>query len=253
MRALLRKSIGILVRLAAFAGMIVLATLTIWRIDVRPRIDDAYLQADVVHMAPEVSGRIIELTVRDNRAVHRGEALFRIDPFPFQLRVDQAQAAVRGLEAKLGLTADQVAAQTSSADTAGRGIATAEAQLTLATSMRPLLPAGYVTAEQVDQARTAKQPAEIALQQARLQALNARQAISNTKPAAQELEAMAGSRRWTSLPGNSPLPASRCSRSLTPRIGMPSGISVRLTSWGLDRASAPWFMLCSRRRRLCMV
>jgi membrane fusion protein, multidrug efflux system len=193
MRALLRKSIGILVRLAAFAGMIVLATLTIWRIDVRPRIDDAYLQADVVHMAPEVSGRIIELTVRDNRAVHRGEALFRIDPFPFQLRVDQAQAAVRGLEAKLGLTADQVAAQTSSADTAGRGIATAEAQLTLATStlarMRPLLPSGYVTAEQVDQARTAKQTAEIALQQARLQALSARQAISNTKPAAQELEA----------------------------------------------------------------
>jgi membrane fusion protein, multidrug efflux system len=257
MRALLRKSIGILISLAAFAGMIVLATLTIWRIDVRPRTDDAYLQADVVHMAPEVSGRIIELAVRDNQAVHRGDALFRIDPVPFQLRVDQAQAAVRGLEAKLGLTADQVAAQTSSADTAGRGIATAEAQLTLATStlarMRPLLPSGYVTAEQVDQARTAKQPAEIALQQARLQALNARQAISNTKPAAQELEAMAGSRRWTSLPGNSPLPASRCSRSLTPRIGMPSGISVRLTSWGLDRASAPWFMLCSRRRRLCMV
>jgi membrane fusion protein, multidrug efflux system len=187
------KIVGILVSLAAFAGVIVLAALTIRRVDVRPRTDDAYLQADVVHMAPEVSGRIIEFAVRENQTVRRGQVLFRIDPVPFRLRVDQAQATVRGLEAKLGLTADQVAAQTSTADTASRGIATAEAQLTLASStlarMQPLLPSGYVTAQQVDQARTAKQTAEIALQQARLQALSARQAISNTKPAVEELEA----------------------------------------------------------------
>jgi membrane fusion protein, multidrug efflux system len=187
------KSIGILVSLVAFAGMIVLAALTIRRIDVRPRTDDAYLNADVVHMAPSVSGRIIELAVRDNQAVHRGDILFRIDPVPFELRVEQARATVRGLEAKLGLTADQVSAQTSTANTATRAIATAEAQLTLASStlarMQPLLPSGYVTAEQVDQARTAKQTAEIALQQARLQALSARQAIGNTKPVAEELEA----------------------------------------------------------------
>jgi multidrug efflux system membrane fusion protein len=193
MPGFIRKTIGVVVSLAAFAGMIVLAALTIWRIDARPRTDDAYLQADVVHLAPEVSGRIIELKVRDNQAVRRGEVLFRIDAVPFQLRVDQAQATVRGLEAKLGLTADQVAAQTSTADTANRGIATAEAQLTLASStlarMQPLLPSGYVTAEQVDQARTAKRTAEIALQQAQLQALSARQAISNTKPAAEELAA----------------------------------------------------------------
>ncbi|MBV8122365.1 MAG: multidrug transporter subunit MdtN [Alphaproteobacteria bacterium] len=189
----IRKSIGVVVSLAAFAGVILLATLTVWRIDIRPRTDDAYLYADVVHLAPEVSGRIIELAVRDNQAVRRDDVLFRIDPVPFQLRVDQAQATVRGLEAKLGLTADQVAAQTSTADTASHGIITAEAQLTLASStlarMQPLLPSGYVTAEQVDQARTAKRTAEIALQQARLQAQSARQAISNTKPAAQELEA----------------------------------------------------------------
>jgi membrane fusion protein, multidrug efflux system len=190
---LIRKSIGVVVSLAAFAGVILLAALTIWRIDARPRTDDAYLQADVVHMAPEVSGRIIELLVRDNQAIRRGEVLFRIDPVPFQLRVEQARATVRSLEAKLGVTADQVAAQSSTADTASRGIATAEAQLTLASStlarMQPLLPSGYVTAEQVDQARTVKRTAEIALQQARLQAQSAREAISSTKPVAEELEA----------------------------------------------------------------
>jgi membrane fusion protein, multidrug efflux system len=119
--------------------------------------------------------------------------LFRIDPVPFQLRVDQAQATVRSLAAKLSVTTDQVASQASTADTASQGIASAEAQLTLASStlarMAPLLPRGYVTAEQVDQARTAKRTAEVALQQARLQAQSAREAISSTKPVAEELEA----------------------------------------------------------------
>ncbi|MBV8522205.1 MAG: hypothetical protein JOY71_08775 [Acetobacteraceae bacterium] len=60
--------------------------------------------------------------------------LFRIDPVPFELRVERAQATVRGLEAKLAVTADQVAAQTTNADNATRGIAAAQAQLTLASS-----------------------------------------------------------------------------------------------------------------------
>ena len=61
MLAFLRKSVGVLVSLAAFATVILLAVLAMRRADVRPRTDDAYLQADVVHMAPDVSGRIIEL------------------------------------------------------------------------------------------------------------------------------------------------------------------------------------------------
>jgi membrane fusion protein, multidrug efflux system len=191
--ALIKKSLGILVSLAAFASVVLLAFLTMQRLEVRPRTDDAYLQADIVHMAPDVSGRIIELNVRDNQKVHRDEVLFRIDPVPFELRVAQAQATVRSLEAKLSVTADQVASQTSNADTASHGISSAEAQLGLASStlarMEPLLPRGFVTAEQVDQARTAKRTAEVALQQARLQAQSAREAISSTKPVAEELEA----------------------------------------------------------------
>jgi membrane fusion protein, multidrug efflux system len=193
MLVFIRKGMGALVSLAAFAAVILLAVLTVRRIDVRPRTDDAYLQADVVHLAPDVSGRIVELDVQDNQSVHRDQVLFRIDPVPFQLRVDQAQATVRSLAAKLSVTTDQVASQASTADTASQGIASAEAQLTLASStlarMAPLLPRGYVTAEQVDQARTAKRTAEVALQQARLQAQSAREAISSTKPVAEELEA----------------------------------------------------------------
>jgi multidrug resistance efflux pump len=94
------------------------------------------------------------------------------------MRVDQARAAVRGLEAKLDLTADQVAAQTSKADAAASGINTAEAQRALVAStlgrMEPLLGRGFVTAQQVDQARTAQRTAQLGLRQARLQADEAR-------------------------------------------------------------------------------
>jgi len=187
-----RKALGILVSLLALAGVLVTGVLATRRIDQRPRTDDAYLQADLVHMAPDVSGRIVELDVRDNQEVRKGEVLFRIDPDPYRMRVDQARATVQGLEAKLALTADQVASQTSKADAAERGIGSAEAQRSFASStlgrMEPLLGRGFVTAQQVDQARTAQRTAQIALQQARLQADEARQAIINTKPTEAELE-----------------------------------------------------------------
>ena len=143
-----RKALGVVVSLIALAGVLVTVVLATRRIDLRPRTDDAYLQADLVHMAPDVSGRIVELDVRDNQEVRKGEVLFRIDPEPYQMRVDQDRAAVHGLEAKLALTADQVAAQTSKADAAASGINTAEAQRALASStlgrMEPFLGRGFV-------------------------------------------------------------------------------------------------------------
>ena len=138
------------------------------------------------------AAEIVELDVRDNQKVHRGQVLFRIDAEPYQFRADQARAAVLGLEAKVALTANQVAAQTSGAGAAARSIGSAEAQRVLASStlarLEPLLGHGFVTAQQVDQARTAQRTAQIALQQAQLQADEARQAITNTKPTEAELE-----------------------------------------------------------------
>src|SRR5260370_38941341 len=127
-----RKALGILVSLLTLAGLLVTVVLAARRIDQRPRTDDAYLQADLVHMAPDVSGRIVELDVRDNQAVRKGDVLFRIDPEPYRMRVDQARAAVPRLEAKLAPTADQVAAQTSKAGAPRRGVSNGEAHLALA-------------------------------------------------------------------------------------------------------------------------
>ena len=103
----IRKALGILVSLLALAGLLVTGVLASRRIDQRPRTDDAYLQADLVHMAPDVSGRIIELDVRDNQAVRNGDVLFRIDPEPYQLRVDQARADLMRLGASAVVVIDR--------------------------------------------------------------------------------------------------------------------------------------------------
>jgi multidrug efflux system membrane fusion protein len=190
--SVLRRALGILVSIIALGAVLVTVLLVSRRVDERPRTDDAYLQAYIVHMAPDVSGRIVELDVRDNQKVQKGQVLFRIDPDPYKLRVDQARASVRGLQATLAVTADQVAAQTSKADAATSAIAAAQAERALAVStlvrIQPLLGRGFVTAQQVDQARTAQRSAQVALEQARLQAAEARQGITSTKPIEAELE-----------------------------------------------------------------
>jgi len=106
--------------------------------------------------------------------------------------VDQARAAVQALEAQLAVSTSEVASQTSGAEAAASGIGAAEAQLALATStlnrLQPLLGRGFVSAEQVDEARAAKQTAQIGLERARQTAAQARQAITSTKPIQAQLD-----------------------------------------------------------------
>ena len=181
---------GVLFSVTAIAGAIAAAALAAQRLDERPRTDDAFFQADLVHLAPDVSGRIVALNVRENQAVQAGSVLLVIDPEPYRLRLDQARAQLQGLLARLNVTTDQVASQNSKAEAANTAIGTAQAQLALASStlarIEPLLARGFVTAEQVDQARTAQRTAQNSLQQARQQAQEARQGVSSTKPIEQQ-------------------------------------------------------------------
>jgi membrane fusion protein, multidrug efflux system len=188
----LRRLLGVLVSLVALVGVVLTGVLVTRRTNERPSTYDATIQAYVVNMAPEVSGRIVELNVLDNQQVKEGQVLFQIDPKPYQLSVDQARAAVQALEAELSVIKSEVASQTSGAAAAATGINTAEAQLELAAStlnrIQPLLGRGFVTAEQVDQARTAKETAQVALERARQMAAQAREAITSTKPTEAQLD-----------------------------------------------------------------
>jgi membrane fusion protein (multidrug efflux system) len=57
--------------------------------------DDAFVRAAKVTVNARVSGQAVEIAVRDNEHVRQGQVLFRIDPEPYQIAVDQAEAGLR--------------------------------------------------------------------------------------------------------------------------------------------------------------
>ena len=58
-----------------------------------PWTRDGTVRAYVVTIAPEVSGRIVQLPVVDNQFVHKGDLLMAIEPTDYAIAVDLAQAA----------------------------------------------------------------------------------------------------------------------------------------------------------------
>ena len=54
--------------------------------------DDAFIRAAKESINARVSGQVVEIAVHDNQRVRMGQLLFRLDPEPFQIAVDQAQA-----------------------------------------------------------------------------------------------------------------------------------------------------------------
>jgi membrane fusion protein (multidrug efflux system) len=56
--------------------------------------DNAYVQADMVGLSTDVSGIVTQVLVHDNQKVGKGDILFKLDPLPFQLALDRAEAQV---------------------------------------------------------------------------------------------------------------------------------------------------------------
>jgi multidrug resistance efflux pump len=71
-----------------------LATWAVWQAYMAaPWTRDGTVRAYVVTIAPEVSGRVVQLPVADNQFVHKGDLLIGIDPTDYAIAVDLAQAA----------------------------------------------------------------------------------------------------------------------------------------------------------------
>ena len=56
--------------------------------------DDAYVGAQKVLITPDISGKIAKVLVREGQQVKEGDELFEIDPVPFRLAVQQANATL---------------------------------------------------------------------------------------------------------------------------------------------------------------
>jgi len=185
-------NLGRLIGIGVVVVSLVLLAIVVLQVDLHPRTDDASVRANFIEIAPEVSGRLVELPVKDNAFIKQGETLFVIDPRPYEYALQQALSDQDALEQQIIDARRHIAAETSAADaaratlyssrtgvqTAGSqidvsaaavkraqaSVAAADAQLKLATNnlhrIEPLLKKQYVTVEQIDQANTAVRVAQ---------------------------------------------------------------------------------------------
>ena len=102
----IRKIIGFVATLAIFAVAILIGRqLWVHYMD-EPWTRDGRVRADVINIAPDVSGAVVELPVHDNQLVKKGDLLMQIDPSHYQIAVEQAQAAVAARKAELQMRRD---------------------------------------------------------------------------------------------------------------------------------------------------
>jgi membrane fusion protein, multidrug efflux system len=165
------------------------ASLAVWReTRINPQTDDAEVFANLIGIAPEVSGRIVKINVKDNQFVHKGELLFEVDPVPYQHSLEAAQSQQATLEGQiqdlkrsieaqksaiLSATSNTKSAQAKNAsaeagiEAAQATVDAAKAALSQATAdyayaennvlrLEPLLTKQFVTVDLVDQARTSR-------------------------------------------------------------------------------------------------
>ncbi|MFM0495673.1 efflux RND transporter periplasmic adaptor subunit [Paraburkholderia caledonica] len=71
-----------------------------------PWTRDGRVRAEIVNVAPDVSGAVVDLPVKDNQLVRKGDLLMQIDPSHYQIAVEQAQAAVAARKAELQMRRD---------------------------------------------------------------------------------------------------------------------------------------------------
>src|ERR1700741_3422897 len=119
--------IGRTIGVAIVIGAVAASIYAFRRNFVNPPPDDAAVRANVVGIAPQVSGPIVDLRVVDNQPVKAGDLLFAIDCRPYEARLARAGA-------DLTLAVKEVHAQGRSIASAASEIGRREASLASATA-----------------------------------------------------------------------------------------------------------------------
>lgn len=134
----------------AMVTLALIATFVLyWRYSTKPWTRDGQVRANVVGIAPRVSGPIIQIPIKDNQVVKKGDLLFEIDPSTFQAAVENAAAKLKQAQATQVQAQQELARQTALYETktndlrdvqnaqdsyAAAAADTAAAQATLATA-----------------------------------------------------------------------------------------------------------------------
>jgi membrane fusion protein, multidrug efflux system len=136
--------------------------------------DNAYVQQDKVSISSDITGRVAQVLVSESQQVKKGDVLVRIEPTPFQIALDQANAALA--EARLQVAGLREGTVGKDADVAGKREAVAFARIDLK-RQQDLMQDGFTT-------RARMQVAEHALSQAQSELASALSDASTARTAA---------------------------------------------------------------------
>ncbi len=186
----LGKLISILIILSAIA----LSIYTYQRYAQHPATDDAAIDAEVVHIAATVGGRIIAIPIAENNLITKGDLLFQIDPAPYKYRVAQIKADLAMARAALETKRRTIVSQQAQQQMTKERVNIAKNALALAeltvNRLQPLVAQGYVPKQQLDQAQTEQRDAVNNLHQAKQNQLAATYAIDTDEEAQANVLAM---------------------------------------------------------------
>src|SRR3954468_9752942 len=137
--------------------------------------DDAQGKQDIVSVSPQVNGQVVQVFVRNGARVKRGDLLFRIDPQPYRVALEQAEATLATARLQTQVL------RTTAAGTGG-DIAGAEANLAIKRNalgrQQALLKKGFTTRADYEDALNEVKTAETELADARARSANASAAIA---------------------------------------------------------------------------
>lgn len=92
-------------RISITSIVVIIALVVAYRLWVHYKIEpwtrDGRVRANVVQIAPDVSGLVTEVRVKDNQIVKAGDVLFVIDHDRYKLAVDQAKAALESIQIQI--------------------------------------------------------------------------------------------------------------------------------------------------------
>jgi len=92
-----KKTLAIYSRVALTCIFVVIASFLAWRLwwhyEMDPWTRDGRIKANVIQVAPDVSGQVTKVLVHDNQQVSIGDVLFDVDTARFELALRQAEAA----------------------------------------------------------------------------------------------------------------------------------------------------------------
>jgi membrane fusion protein (multidrug efflux system) len=137
--------------------------------------DDAQIKQDIVSVSAQVNGPIVQVFVKDGARVKRGDVLYRIDPQPYQVALEQAQAQLANAELQTHQLVTQAAGT-------GADITGAQANLAIKRNalgrQQALLKQGFTTRADYEDALNEVKTAEQQLADAQARAANAHAAIA---------------------------------------------------------------------------